>query len=331
MLEPTIYSKNYINGSSRKNLTKIRTGLLSKTNKKNRTLKKMNCSPAVKSKTINSESCLTEEILGKLKDSYNKQYSQNPITSTDPSQIWNDLKERVDKCNREDCWFNVIEDKSTREKIKRMIYSPYHPKEWKKKPRAWLSNYDILHVLKQYEEAYPNFKNIGPTPIDFDSRPKDMDGECVWKDLCNFNISKYLSANPKKTKLGIIFNLDKHSGDGSHWVSMFIDLDDNFIFYLDSGGEKMPKQIKKFVNRVIKQGKKLVPEKHIHLYENCPIEHQNGASECGMYALYFIITMLTGETEGKVFKDYIEKISYFKDKRIPDKHVFKYRKIYFNE
>jgi hypothetical protein len=34
------------------------------------------------------------------------------------------------------------------------------------------------------------------------------------------------------TKIGIIFNLDNHNESGSHWVSLFIDLEDKFVLYL---------------------------------------------------------------------------------------------------
>jgi hypothetical protein len=56
-----------------------------------------------------------------------------------------------------------------------------------------------------------------------------------------------------------------------------------------------------------------------------------GNTECGMYSLYFIITLLTGKTgEGKMLKDYKEKQKYFNSSRIPDEYVFKHRNIYFN-
>ena len=35
-------------------------------------------------------------------------------------------------------------------------------------------------------------------------------------------------------KIGVIFNLDKHDQSGSHWVAMFIDLENKFFFYFDS-------------------------------------------------------------------------------------------------
>ena len=40
--------------------------------------------------------------------------------------------------------------------------------------------------MKLYEEKYPYFAFIGPSPIDFDK--KLIGGDCVWEELCNFNL-----------------------------------------------------------------------------------------------------------------------------------------------
>ena len=286
----------------------------------------MNCSPAVKGKTPIFGSCFTKSAINQIKEQYNKAHPNNKVLVTDPVKIWQTLRERFSTCNKEDCWLSKLPDQSVRMKLEKYIFSPFQPDDWKKNPSAWLSNFDIFDVLEQYQEAYPKFKVIGPTPIDFDTRPADLDGQCVWQDLCTFSIDKMIAA--KKTKLGIVFNLDVYKGKGFHWVSMFVDLDDQYIFYMDSAGNKIPPQIDALVKRITTQG--IAKNMHIHYYGNCPLEHQMGANECGMYALYFIITMLTEKTEKKVFKNYMEKIAFFKDKRIPDNYVNKYRKIYFN-
>jgi hypothetical protein len=137
-----------------------------------------------------------------------------------------------------------------------------------------------------------------------------------------------------------------------------VDLEERFIFYLDSAGNRIPKEIRTLVKRIQTQGMSLssplnshsswsMTDKEINsspiakqgadlnlqrfkFYENYPLEHQLGNTECGMYSLYFIITMLTGETEGRTFRNSSEKIQFFKKKRVPDKYVSKYRKIYFN-
>jgi hypothetical protein len=287
----------------------------------------INCSPVVKGKTPVQNSCFTEPVLQQLKESYNKHHPGNIINETDPSAIWQQLKIKLSNCSSEDCWLDTVEDKYVRSKLDNYLFAPDQPGDWHEHD-GWLSNFDIMTVLKQFEVSHKNFRLIGPTPIDFDSKPRNKTTKCVWDELCEFDMKKYLKNGINK--LGIVFNLDKHYGKGKHWVSMFVDLEDNFIFYLDSGGDHAPKEVKKLVNRLVKQGMQLEEKKRIHFYENCPVEHQMGTRECGMYALVFIITMLTGEIEGKSLPTYADRINFFKDKRIPDTFVKKYREIYFN-
>jgi len=309
-----------------KNSQRRKNSLRRKNNQHRKTFKRMNCSPAVKGKTPVNGSCFTDTVLRQLKTAYNKHHSTDKIVDDNPTIIWNELKMRLSTCDKEDCWLNEISDQSVRDKLDKQIFAPDQPDDWKQNNSAWLSNFDICDVLKQYEEPFPNFKVIGPTPIDFDTRPPDMNGQCVWQDLCTFSIEKMISSN--KTKLGIVFNIDVHTGKGIHWVSMFVDLDDNYIFYLDSAGDKILPEIDALVKRIIDQGVKI--GKTIRFHENCPTEHQAGENECGMYALYFIITMLTGKTEKAELNTFMDKIEFFKNKRIPDSYVNKFRKIYFN-
>jgi len=314
-----------MNKSRRKQQKRIRR-IRNTATKHRKTFQKMNCSPAVNGKSPVADSCFTTEVLMQIKDSYNKFHTDLPIASTDPTMVWKELKEKLSHCSSEDCWLSEIKDKNTQTKLDQYLFAPDMPDDWKGDAGAWLSNFDIMKVLKQYEVPYPKFVLLGPTPIDFDAKPDDMGGKCVWDELCQFSVKSMLDKG--KTKIGVVFNLDKHNQKGSHWVSMFIDLEDNFIFYLDSAGEKVKKEIKLFVNRVIKQG--IANGKTIHFYENFPLEHQMGENECGMYVLYFIITMLTGKADGIIFKDYVERIDFFKTKRISDTYMNQFRKKYFN-
>ena len=95
-----------------------------------------------------------------------------------------------------------------------------------------------------------------------------------------------------------------------------MDLRKSNIYFFDSVGDKPHVNINTLVERVQNQGKR--EGKTIKYYVN-NFEHQKGNSECGVYSLYFIIEMLNG-------RDF----SYFQDKRIPDKDIEKFRKIYFN-
>jgi hypothetical protein len=307
-----------------------------KKKKYNKTKKfmKMNCSPAVKNKTLIRDSCFTPDVLNNIKNAYNEYNPYSKITKTNPKEIWYDLKERLSTCKKEDCWLKEIKDENIRNKIVKNIFAPYQPKEWKKNRSAWLSNFDILDVLRQYEKSYKNFKMIGPTPIDFNSRPHDMNGQCVWEDLCEFSLTRFMKNNKNKTKIGIVFNLDRHDQGGSHWVSMFVDLEDKFIFYFDSAGAEIKQEIKDLANTITKQASELPEQILLEFHENYPVEHQMGNNECGMYSLFFIVTMLTNEVDepenNKKFHNYKDKIDFFKKERITDRYMNKYRNIFFN-
>lgn len=282
-----------------------------------------NCSPLVKGKTIKNNSCLTNDIILKMKTEYNKRY-QDKISASDSKNIWKELRKKINHCNSEDCWINHIFQEEMRKKLHEYVFSPKKPQSWQKNPNEWLSNFDIEKVIKQYERKYPNFKFIGTTFIDFDTKLQDS---CVEPLLCDFELQSYVG---NKNKIGIIFNLDKHYQGGSHWVSMFIDLEDKFIFYFDSNGTIIPKQMKKLVNRIIKQGKELKNPIHFKFYQNYPTVHQYTNTECGMYSLFFLITMLTNKINNKPFRNVKDKLFLFKKKHISDKNMTLLRNIYFN-
>ena len=115
----------------------------------------------------------------------------------------------------------------------------------------------------------------------------------------------------------------------------FIDLEDKFVFYFDSAGDKIQPEIEKLANNVIKQASILSKPLVLEFHENHPVEHQMGNNECGMYSLFFIITMLTNKIDDqnnkRLFDDYSEKIDFFKKERVPDKYMNNYRGIYFNK
>jgi len=311
----------------KKNRTLHKRGKYNPKTRKN--FKKMNCSPVLKNKTVNSDSCLTSNILLKIKAEYNKDHPDNIIKQTDNNEIWHELKTRLgSKCETEECWLNEIDDTILRKKIDELIFAPKQPPEWKDNPDEWLSNFDIIEVLKQYEQAYPKFILLGPTPIDFDSKDSRDSKKCVEESLCHFSLNALIKKG--KTKIGVVFNLDKHTGPGSHWVSLFIDVDQHYIMYFDSGGGAIKKEIAKLAERVLKQAKDLKIKMKL-ISDKGRVSHQRGTTECGMYSLYFITTLLTEKAgNGTVLDTVDKKVRHFRSKRIPDEFVFSYRKKLFN-
>jgi hypothetical protein len=298
--------------------------------KKHNKTKKMNCSPMVKGKTVNIDTCFTSESLNIIKNAYNKNNPGTKIEHTDPIMILGGLKEKLNNCQTEDCWLNILPDKEKRY-LDEYIFAPDQPHNWTANPNEWLTNIDIFAVLKQYMKTYKNYVIIGPTPIDFNKRPKDHGGKCVWQDLCTFSLESYIKK--KINKIGIVFNLDKHNEPGSHWTSMFIDINNRFIFYFDSAANATPTEIIELKNEVIKQGKLLKNPIKFKYYQNSPHEHQKSNTECGMYSLFFNIVMLTGQiNSGDKLRDigYKSRIRLFKKGKISDKYVEALRNVYFN-
>ena len=297
--------------------------------------KEINCSPAVEGKTVNQNSCLTPQVLVSIKNEYNNNHPSALITSKNPNEIWSILKDRLrqeKKCKNERCWLSEIRDKTLQKELQEKVFAPDQPIEWKNNPDEWLSNFDIFNVVWQYQEKYPEFKFMGPTTIDFDTRLPEKNGQCVENELCNFNLKKDISEGIKH--FGCVFNLDKHWQSGSHWVSIYIDIPEEIIFFFDSAGaSNTPKEIDVLVERLKTQGQKLTPPVKFEYFSNTRNQHQKGNTECGMYSIFFLITMLTGKTP--FYKNKVlsmdERIELFLKKKIPDEVVFDYRDLYFNK
>ena len=100
-----------------------------------------------------------------------------------------------------------------------------------------------------------------------------------------------------------------HKG-GSHWVSLFIDLKNKYIFYFDSNGDETPKEVKRLIDRINNQCLKLGIE--MKIYES-NIEHQKKILNV-VYIPY-------------IFNIFIKNNNYnhFIDKRISDEEMFKLR------
>lgn len=281
------------------------------------TYKKINCSPKPKGK-INEFTCYTNDSLIYLRDNWNARHPDVKIETNSPKEIHMQLSEHLkDLCNTEACWlkqkgaFGRVENELTNS------FAPESPPEWKKNPNEWLSSVDIMKVMKQYEKAYKYFDFMGPTPINFDSRK--LYGECVWEELCNFDLKKLIDKG--KTMIGIIFNTDPDNKPGQHWISMFINIKNKTIFFFDSTGDPAPKEVMRLIERIKKQGLSLNQPIKFKFDSNKGVEHQNGNTECGMYSIYFIVQMLENKTTEYYLKNHILK----------DEYMEKFRKIYFND
>lgn len=167
---------------------------------------------------------------------------------------------------------------------------PEQPSKWKDDPDMWLDSLNIEAVMKQYEEAFPQFEFMGPFPIDFAAPdPYNTSGgekKCLIREICGLRMEQALQQGTKA--IGIIYNLDPHFKDGSHWVANYIDIPNHKCYYFDSYGYEPPKQIATFMKWLTTQ------DSSMKLMYNAR-RFQHLGSECGMYSMYFIVRMLYGD------------------------------------
>jgi len=212
-----------------------------------------------------------------------------------------------DKCTDQKCWleqdFMQSVAEKNREEIEKLTFRPEGPEG----KFEWLSTVNIDEVMEQYHIKYPDFQYLGTVPMDFDDLPV--------LGIKNLNFDDLYKKGKKR--LGIIFNLDEHDKSGSHWVSMFSDLEKGQIYYFDSYGIRPEQRVRRLMKRIndflIKKGK--TPDINYN-----QIRHQYKNSECGVYSINFIVRCLRGES----FKSISES-------RISDEKINKCRSKYFTK
>jgi len=270
------------------------------------------CSIKNKNKNMDWKSCYSKASLISIADAWNKENpSLKPIVYKGKNhiQIWKQINERLYKKCKEDeeCW-NKQEfiKKMKNSEIDYYTFKPEYPEEWYKDKYTWLNTYDILYVMKQFQKVYKDFIFLGPIPSDCPTR--------VQCKLSNFDLMK-LKRN-KINKVGIIYNLDVSSGEGTHWVALYIHIPKKEINYYDSYGHKPIHLIHEFIMGLVMNFRENNKEPTV-IYNDT--RHQYKGSECGMYSMNFILERLNG----KSMKD-ISSVA------IPDEEVNNLRKFLFN-
>ena len=220
------------------------------------------CSPKRNKLKKDRDTCLDDQIINDMVDLYNQSSSREKIDKNLGNMekiklLETKLKDEM-PCDQEYCLQYSPRFKSIQKRLKE-YYRPVVPKEWRLNNRAWLNTLDILENLKQYNEAYPDFHFLTVSAIDFDYRIGNpfMGGEtCVDRNLCALDLANYFDKD--KRKFGAVFNLDKHNQSGSHWTSMYIDLNLGEAYYFDSVANTTPPEIINLMTRITAQGGDLI-------------------------------------------------------------------------
>lgn len=245
------------------------------------------------------DTCLTRKELLLIAHDYNNSIS-NPKKkiglSLSKKRLYNVIRERLsDTCDDEYCF---IEQGFVADEHKRELESSFRPKkprEWYKNKRTWLNTFDILHVMKQYEALHKNFTFYGVFPMDF-QKNYPSSTQCIGSSLCTFHISDLFKR--KKEQFAFVLNLDHHNQSGSHWVSVYGNLNpnkNNFgIYYYDSVSNEPTKEVRQFFTQVATQVKEYFQEnisKKFTIKFNT-VQKQFKNTECGVFSMVFITQML---------------------------------------
>jgi hypothetical protein len=225
------------------------------------------CTPNNKN---NEFTCFSNSSLKKIANAYNNQHSDkikipNSLNKNERGKLWDKIQDKMKKytpCDKDFCLLktNLVKNIDDSE-IHKETFRPEMPENWYGDMNTWLSTLDIKAVMKQYENKYSDFYFIGPVPIDFDD--EIAFGMCISDELCKIDLQKLYRKGTKR--LGIVFNLDPHHKGGSHWVSMFVDLNTAGIYFFDSYGLKPHKEINELMERLKKQGNKLLLNKKLDI------------------------------------------------------------------
>lgn len=261
-------------------------------------------------------SCLKDNEVNKIIHAYN---NENP---DDIIQIENNKEKNIKKlnnkfnskygCSSQICWLqkDFVKNEFDDDELDKKTFRPRGPD----KKHDWLSTTHINEVIEQYEKLHPEFLFLGAVPYDFEILSGLSIGTLNYADLESNGIHK----------LGMVINLDEHNQPGSHWVALYIDLQENKIYFFDSVGKKPGKRIRQYITKVTKYlyekkyGHKLDVHKMKKSENNKYFKNTNGFdlkynhkqhqfknSECGVYSINFILRLLKGET----FNDIIENIT----------------------
>ena len=213
-----------------------------------------------------------------------------------------------DKCTTQHCWTEQSFIKKmkglAREELEKYTFRPNSPFG----KFEWLSTINIDEVMTQYEKKHPDFKYLGAVPRDF--MKFDFLG------IKDYNFKENYDKGIKK--IGVVFNTDKMKDSGEHWNAFFADLEKGQIYFFDSYGI-MPNEETQELIRITEKFLKSIKKTSLDIRHN-NIRHQYKNSECGVYSLNFVISMLDGSS----FDDIINK-------KTSDDEINKYRSVYFRQ
>lgn len=264
------------------------------------------CSPIGEKNYEKDKTCFSHSALIRLIQIWNREHPDNKIkqnlngakiSKKDLLRALNDkMNTHCKGKDKDTCWVDTLSGAKKDDEIGGYVL-PEQPREWKKKPYTWLTNFDIEKVMNQYEDDVDlHYKFLGVYPIDFVAT--DSFGRCLFKEMCSLNIVNLY--NQGYRYIGLITNLDKHNQSGSHWTSLFACIDPTKncfgAYYYDSATGTPPPEITTFLEKLKSQAAIIAKNQKLPNIEfktdYNEHRHQYGHSECGLFSMAYQIRWL---------------------------------------
>jgi len=241
-----------------------------------------------------------------LRKVYNQEFASTPIEKGDMRTVWKTIKDRM---------HSICRDRAAECVVTSLIKKPDAPKSWASNDEEWLTSIDIDKLENEFARVISSYYYVGSVPINFDKQ--STTGACLVDSLCSLKIKSLYDKG--YTKIGIIFNTDKDTGRGQHWIAGFCDIRPELKYprftYFDSYASRPEPEIQRLMARWKEQwdSTKIHSKPMVITYNT--VKHQHENSECGMYSLYFHLCCLLGVPMKK---------------RIPDAVIRSFRGVLFH-
>ncbi len=208
------------------------------------------------------------------------------------------------------------------------VFAPDAPRTWASNPHEWLSDADVENVMKQYVENRSDVMLMPFATSDFGGTEGAI---CHNPQMCKFSTAEAEQQGIRHVIL--LLNKDVWGGEGTHWVSFYLNVPEGVAFYFDSLGQDLPRHLKSWINRRRRERKQLHPSAPPMRVERNTLVHQKHGSNCGIYAIHMMVSMIepTHFAHADRPDALYDKIRYFQSaKELTNEYMQKLRYYYFN-
>ena len=298
------------------------------------------------------ESCLSSKVKGELKKITN-------VSSNDDATILSATKE-ITSCPNLTCSLKTLsKNNSTLEESLPGLFAALKPRGPVNSTKL-LSNFDIDAVLSRWAVEFNGFFNCEYSMIDF-YRVQNAFATLSIPEILAGRIGLNLGPHQQNVRrpadcFACVLNTDVSSGPGKHWVSVFVDCRPSLgnpwtVEYFNSTGNAPCKDVIRWMEETREsleayrrmcctsgtasdavhsgipdsmEGGKVDPNsidlRKVISVPVSSVSHQKSDTECGVYSLFFIRKRLVGTP-----------YTFFKDYKIPDEEMIKFRKFVFRD